>query len=87
MATTVPETAMPTPPNISFRVRASIVPSLNVVSIVDVNVSIDTQAAAKLMALDAEKTGLLYFLYLTTLTMAIVKEVNVYAAIVIAVII
>ena len=57
------------------------------VSSVEVNVSIDTQAAAKLMALEAEKTGLLYFLYRTTLTMATVNAVNVYAAIAIAVII
>ena len=78
---------MPTLPSIIFWVSTSIVPSLKVVNIVDVSVSIDTQAAAKLIALDAEKTGLLYFLYLTTLTIAIEKEVNVYAAIAMAVII
>ena len=51
---------MPTLPSIIFWVSTSIVPSLKVVNIVDVSVSIDTQAAAKLIALDAEKTGLLY---------------------------
>jgi len=57
-----------------------------VVSIVDSSVNIDTSAAAKLIALDAEKTGLLYFLYFMTLTIAVVSAVNVYAAIAIAVI-
>ena len=55
-------------------------------SIVDSSVSIDTSAAAKLIAFDAEKTGLLYFLYFTTLIIATVKDVKVNAAIAIAVI-
>ena len=64
----------------------SMVPSSNVVSMVEVSVSMDTQAATKLIALEAEKTGLLYFLYLTTLTIAIVNDVKVYAAMAIVVI-
>jgi len=74
-------------PSIIFCSVALIVPSLNVVNIVDARVSIDTQAAAKLIAFEAEKTGLLYFLYLITLTIATVNAVKVYAAIAIAVII
>ena len=53
---------------------------------VDSNVSIDTHAAARLMALDAEYTGLLYLRYFTVFTMARASEVNVYAAIAIVVI-
>ena len=87
MATTTPETAKPTPPSIIFCVKASIVPSLKAVSIVEVKVSIDTHAAAKLIALDAENTGLLYFLYFTMFTVAAVKAPKVYAAIAMAVII
>lgn len=86
MATTVAETATPTLPSIIFWEITSIVPSLNVVSIVEVSVSIDTHAAAKLIALEAENTGLLYFLYFITFTIAAVKAVKVYAAIAIAVI-
>ena len=87
MTRTMAETAKPTLPSIIFFARAPIVPSSNAVSMVDVRVSMETQAEAKLMDLEAEKTGLLYFLYLTTFTIAIVKDVNVYAAMVIAVII
>ena len=83
---TVPDTAKPTQASIIFCSVVPIVPSLKVVNRVEVRVSIDTQAAAKLIAFDAEKTGLLYFLYLTTFTMATVKAVNVYAAMAIAVI-
>ena len=86
ITSTTPETAKPTLPSIIFCSVAPIVPSLNVVKSVEVSVSIDTQAAAKLIALEAEKTGLLYFLYFTTFTIAIVKDEKVYAAIAIAVI-
>ena len=79
--------AAPVSPSISFCSDTDIVLSLKVVSIVDSSVSIDTRAAAKLMAFDAEKTGLLYFLYLITLIIATANVVNVYAAIAIAVII
>ena len=79
-------TAPPTDESISLRDIISIVPSLKVVNIVDVSVIIDTHAAAKLMALDAEYTGLLYLRYLTILTIATVNVVKVYAAIAIVVI-
>ena len=78
---------MPTPPSISFCERGSIVPSLKTVSIVEVRVTIETHAAAKLIAFEAETTGLLYFLYFTILIIAIVKDINVYAAMAIVVII
>ena len=81
------EIAPPVAPSIHFCSAAVIVSSLKVVSIVDSSVSIDTRAAAKLMALAAENTGLLYFLYFITLTIATVNAVKVYAAIAIAVII
>jgi len=63
-----------------------IVPSPKVVSIVDSSVNIDTHAEARLIALDAEYTGLLYLRYFTVLIMASVREVNVYAAMAIVVI-
>ena len=44
------------------------------------SVSTETAAEARLIALAAENSGLLYFLYLTTFTMAIVSEVKVNAA-------
>ena len=80
------EIAPPVAPSIHFCSTAVIVPSPKVVSIVDSSVSIDTRAAAKLIALDAENTGLLYFLYLITLMIPTVNVVKVYAAIAIAVI-
>ena len=55
-------------------------------SIVDSNVSIDTQAAAMLIVLLANNMGLLYLRYLMRLMIATVNVVNVYAAIAIAVI-
>ncbi|MDY3769095.1 MAG: hypothetical protein SOZ83_05810 [Sphaerochaetaceae bacterium] len=58
----------------------SIVSSPKVVSIVDSNVSIDTQAAARLIALEAEYTGLLYLWYFTMLVISFVKAVKVFAA-------
>ncbi len=80
------DTVPPRSPSINLRDKRSIVPSSKVVSIVDVSVIIDTQAAAILMAFDAENTGLLYLLYFTILTIATVKAVNVYAAIAMVVI-
>ena len=77
------------PPDAPSRIRwvvISIVPSLNVVSIVDSKVSTDTTADARLIALDAEYTGLLYLRYLMMFTMAKVNDVKVYAAIAIVVI-
>ena len=71
------EIAPPVAPSIHFCSTAVIVPSLKVVSIVDSSVSIDTRAAAKLMALAAENTGLLYLRYFTKLMMATVIEVKV----------
>ena len=67
-------------PDVPSKIRLSvklIVLSPNVVSIVDSRVSIDTQAEARLIAFDAEKTGLLYLRYFTMFTVAIVNEVNV----------
>ena len=61
--TTASKTANPTLPNIIFLSLPLIVPSLNVVSMVDVSVSIETHAAARLIVFEAENTGLLYFLY------------------------
>ena len=80
------EIAPPVAPSIHFCSTADMVPSLKAVSIVDSSVSIDTRAAARLIAFDAENTGLLYFLYLITFTIAKLNEVKVYAAIAIAVI-
>ena len=80
------EIAPPDAPSRILRVVKSIVPSLNVVSIVDSKVSTDTTADARLIALDAEYTGLLYLRYLTVLIMASVSEVKVYAAMAIVVI-
>ena len=81
------EITPPVQPRNVFLVIAFILPSPKVVSMVASKVSIDTQAAARLIALDAEYTGLLYFLYLITFTIATVSAVNVYAAMAIAVII
>ena len=80
------EITPPLAPSIILRAVRSIEPSLNVVNMVDSNVSIDTHAAARLMAFDAEYTGLLYLRYFTVFTMARASEVNVYAAIAIVVI-
>ena len=80
------EIAPPVAPSIHFCSTAVIVPSLNVVSIVDSSVSIDTRAAAKLMALAAENTGLLYLRNLKKLIIAVVIVVKVYAAMAIVVI-
>ena len=76
----------PLAPSMIFCVSISIVPSLKVVSIVDSSVSIETQAEAKLIAFEAEYTGLLYLRYLITFMIAKVKEVKVYAAIIMVVI-
>ncbi len=73
-------------PSIILREARDIEPSLKVVSIVDSNVSIDTQAAAMLIVLLANNMGLLYLRYLMRLMIATVNVVNVYAAIAIAVI-
>ena len=81
------ETAPPVAASSHFCPSAVSVPSSKELSMVDSSVSIDTSAAARLMALDAENTGLLYFLYLMTLTIATVNAAKVYAAIAIAVII
>ena len=84
---TAQETAAPVQESSIFLVIGVIVPSLNAVSIVDVSVSIETSDEARLIVFDAEKTGLLYFLYFITFTIARVSEVKVYAAMAIAVII
>ena len=55
-------------------------------SIEDSSVSIDTEAAAKLIALVAEYTGLSYLRYFTVFIIAKVNDVKVYAAIAIVVI-
>ena len=73
--TTAPEIAKN-----SFRVPISMVPSPNVVNMVDSNVNIDTHAATRFMVLDAEYTGLLYLRYFTIFMMARVIDVKVYAA-------
>ena len=86
IVTTNAETAKPTAPVSHRLAEAGIVPSLKVVNMVEVSVSIDTQADAKLIALDAENTGLLYFLYFTMLTIAAVNDAKVYAAMAIVVI-
>ena len=70
----------PDAPSMIFRVVSVIVSSPNVVSIVDSSISMDTAAAARLIAFDAEYTGLLYLRYFTVLMMASVSDVNVYAA-------
>lgn len=78
-----------TPPDTPSKMRRSlrpIDPSPKVVSIVDSSVSMDTHAEARLMAFEAEYTGLLYLRYFTELIIAKVNEVNVYAAIAIVVI-
>ena len=80
------ETAAPVDPSIILCESASISVPLKVVSIVDSRVSIDTAAAARDIALAAEYTGLLYFLYLTAFTIARGTAVKVYAAIAIVVI-
>ena len=54
VATIISEITPPVTPSIIFCSIAVIVSSLNVVSIVDSSVSIETSAAAKLIALDAE---------------------------------
>ena len=61
--------------------------SPNVVSMVLSKVKIDTLAAIKVIVFAAEYTGLLYFLYLTKLTIAKLNVQKVYAAIAIVVII
>lgn len=78
--------APPEIPNIILRAVRSIVPSPKVVSIVDSRVNIETQADARLIAFDAEYTGLLYFLYFIMFMIAIVNAVKVYAAIAMVVI-
>ena len=78
--------APPDRPRKSRRPARSTVPSPNVVSIVDSSVSMDTHADARLIAFDAEYTGLLYLRYFTVFMIASVKEVNVYAAIAMVVI-
>lgn len=80
------EITAPVVPRNILRVDSDIVPSLNVVSIVVSRVSIDTQAAARLIAFEAIDTGLLYLRYLIRFMIARVNAVNVYAAIIIAVI-
>ena len=72
------EITPPLEPSKILRSANDIVPSLNVVSIVDSSVSIETQAAASPIAFDAEYTGLLYLRYLTTFIIAIVIVPNVY---------
>lgn len=86
MAITKAETAAPVAPIRILHDISDMEPSLKVVSIVDSNVSIDTQAAAILMILLADNIGLLYWRYLMRLMIATVNVVNVYTAMAIAVI-
>ena len=72
-------TAIPVSKVIMLCISASVdVP--NAENIAVSSVSIETAAAARLIARDAESTGLSNFLYLTTLIIAKVIEVKVYAA-------
>ena len=59
---------------------SSIVSLPNVVSMVDSRVNMDTQADARLIAFEAEYTGLLYLRYFTVFIIASINDVNVYAA-------
>lgn len=61
----------------SFSICGVIFSLRNVVNMVLSSVSIDTVAEASDIALDAENTGLLYFLYLMVLVIAIVRDVKV----------
>ena len=79
------ETAAPLIPINAICLCSVIVPLLNVVSMVLSRVSMDTQAAAKEIALEAEYAGLLYLRYLIKLIIARVSVVKVYAAIAIVV--
>ena len=72
-------TAPPVKP-VMIRLKFSCPVSPKAVSIAVSKVSIDTMAEAKLTTFAAEKTGLLYLRYFTRLTMAFVREKNVYAA-------
>lgn len=80
ITTTKTEITPPVQPRKIFLVIAPMVPAPKVVSIVASRVSIDTQAEARLIAFDAEYTGLLYLRYFTILIIAIVNAVKVYAA-------
>ena len=73
------------PSKIRFPVKL-IVSFQNVVSIVDSSVSIDTQAEARLIAFEAEYTGLSYWRYFIMLIIANAIVINVYVAKVIVVI-
>ena len=72
-----------TPPDIPSKMRRPvklIVPLPKVVSIVDSSVNMDTHADARLIAFEAEYTGLLYLRYVIVFIIANVRDVNVYAA-------
>ena len=65
---------------------SSVFSSLKALNMAVSKVSIDTQAAARLIAFDADMTGLLYRRYLTIFTIARDIDAKVYAAIAIVVI-
>ena len=69
-----------------LRVVKSVVSFPKVVSMVDSNVSIDTHADARLIAFDAEYTGLPILRYFTVFIIARTRDIKVYAAIAIVVI-
>ena len=73
-------TAPPVSARKSFLVYVSTVCAPKVESIVASRVSIDTLAAARLIAFVDVYTGLLYFRYFMIFTIAKVSEVKVYAA-------
>ena len=80
------EIAPPVAASIILRMERVTVSAPKVVSMVDSSVINETQADARLIAFDAENTGLLYLRYRTMLTMETVNAVKVYAAMAIVVI-
>lgn len=80
------EIAPPVAASIILRMERVTFSAPKVVSMVDSSVINETQADARLIAFDAENTGLLYLRYLKILMIAKVRDVNVYAAMAIVVI-
>ena len=80
------EIAPPESAKKSLRVARLVLSPPKVVSIVDSSVNTETLAAARLIALEAEYTGLPNLRYFITFTIAIPSEPKVYAAIAMVVI-
>lgn len=80
------EITPPEVPSMILRVVRFIVSSPKVVSMVDSRVSMDTHADARLIAFDAEYTGLPILRYFTVFIIALARDIKVYAAIAIVVI-